>query len=194
MKLISICLLFVNFSALASELQWYEGSVVLQGDRVLTGKFSIDIRHHLLLYLNNDNTTDVYPAHKIQRALYHDPQSNINRKYISIKTSGVMHEWRLFEVVTGGHFQIVRLAKFYESYSENPERDNYSYFVYQGRDLYMLTEFRQKVFPLLRSALPELMDFVRAENLNVNSLSDAVRMVRYYNMKQEERALLITLR
>src|SRR5690242_5084147 len=80
----NVLILFFLFTAgklFASDIQWSEGSLVLNNKQVLCGKIAVELKYDMVLF-KSDDKVDVYPAHSVQSVFYYDATANVNRKFI----------------------------------------------------------------------------------------------------------------
>ncbi len=178
------CLLFLNSALLfARETKWYEGSVVLKSSEVLTGEILIEPEYDLVLHRRNDKV-DVYPAHKILSVYFYDADANINRRFISIKDSGLFNHHQLMEVVLRGEVSIYRKQKGFTGVGAS-DADGFHYFTVCQDRLVDLLKFRTQVYPrLMESSGNELSIFIKDHKLNPNCSAHAIIIIKFYNELQ----------
>ncbi|HOX82650.1 MAG TPA: hypothetical protein PLJ60_16590 [Chryseolinea sp.] len=189
-RFVLFCLLFINsVSLLAGEIVWYEGSVVLKTNVVLTGEISIEPQYDLILHRIHGKM-EVYPAHKIQSIYFYDAKENINRKFISLKDSRFFNHHQLLEIVLKGEVSIYRRQKAWTGKSPS-DADGFHYFVRYQDKLVDLQKFRNQVYPhLLKSTGGILSAFMDERKLNPNSPSNAILIIDFYNhIKKEDHIL-----
>jgi len=170
-------------------MQWHQGSVVLKTNEVLVGEISFEPQYDLILHRSNGRV-DVYPAHKIQSFYLYDEYANINRKFISLKQSGLFNRYQVYEIVLRGEVYVYRKQK---SWTGNypSDADGFDYFIFYRDQLMNLHKFRSKVYPyLLESAGSQLSFFVDKNKLNPNWSTNAITIIHFYNsLKKDDQFL-----
>ncbi len=184
------CLLLINSTFIfAKPVLWHEGSFVLKTKEVLVGEISIEPEYDLILHRSNGKV-DVYPAHKIQAVYFYDEESNINRKFISLKEAGLFNHYQLLEIVLRGEVSVYRKQKSWTGNSPS-DADGYHYFISQRDQLIDLLKFRSQVYPLLIEETGNMLTTFMDENkLNPNSSADAITIIGFYNSLKKEDQLL----
>ncbi len=187
---ILFCLLLINLTFISAKpVLWHEGSLVLKTKEVLVGEISIESEYDLILHRNNGKV-NVYPAHKIHAAYFYDEESNINRKFISLKEAGLFNHHQLLEIVLRGEVSIYRKQKSWTGNSPS-DADGYHYFIYQHDQLIDLFKFRSQVYPLLIEETGNMLTtFMNENRLNPNSSADAITIIGFYNSLKKEDQLL----
>lgn len=191
-RYILFCLLLLNsVFVFARSVVWYEGSVVLKSREVLTGEISIEPDYDLILHRSNGKV-EVYPAHKINSLYFYDAEANINRKFISLKETGLFNHHQLFEIVLRGEVSIYRKQKLFTG--TNPsDAEGYLYYIYHNEQLTDLIKFRTQIYPqLLESSGNTLSVFIKDHRLNPNSSANAIEIIKFYNdlqLKNEDHLL-----
>jgi len=180
-KKLFFCLLLLNSQYLKSQsLNWYEGSVVLVSNKVLTGKISIEPIHDIILLQEGDLRT-VYPAHKIQSLYFYDGTANINRRFISVKMEDERQaHCALFEIVLQGEVMLLRRQKI-KAFSLSDALD-FTYHVKLKKELVPLSKFNRKIYPQLVSLNDtRLEDFVSKNRLGAINDVNSIRIIEFYN-------------
>ena len=137
-----------------------------------------------------DEKVDVYPAHKIQAFYFHDAESNINRKFISLKESGLFNHHQLLEIVLRGDISIYRKQKLWTGGAPS-DSDGFSYYLYHQEQLIDLIKFRSDVYPqLIESYGNRLSAFIDQHKLNPNLPADAIKIVIFYNALEKKELFL----
>jgi hypothetical protein len=191
MKKIFFCLLLVNLPNLKTYCQdWFEGSLVLSNCEVLVGEISVTPEYDLVLF-SRDETRMVYPAHKIKSVFFYDVQTDINRKYISLKSDdGIRSSYHLYEIVVAGDVDILRRKKS-DGLSGQTDVIDFNYFIQYNSQLISLKKFKRKVYPQLKLRVPgQLEKFIALNQLCVNTPASAIRIIKYYNSLGESEGLL----
>ncbi len=168
--------------ALASKpVEWFDGSVVLHNQEVLTGKISIQAPFDVIVF-RTASTRMVYPAHKIHSIFFYDADANINRRFVSIKdNSAFKTAYYLYEVVVAGEVSVLR-RKIYTQSEVNDDATAYVYYTENTGDLTSLKKFRKEVYKnLLLTSGQRLSYFVQRNRLNPNDAAHAVMIVQEYN-------------
>ncbi|MEO7992511.1 MAG: hypothetical protein ABI663_23370 [Chryseolinea sp.] len=189
-RYILFCLLLINSTFISAKpTLWYEGSLVLKTKEVLVGEISIESEYNLILHRNNGKV-DVYPAHKIQAVYFYDEESNINRKFVSLKEAGLFNHYQLLEIVLRGEVSVYRKQKTWTGNSPS-DADGYHYFIFQHDQLIGLLKFRNQVYPLLIDEIGNMLTtFIDENKLNPNSSADAIMIIGFYNSLKKEDQLL----
>lgn len=182
MKLLFYICVLLSIDSYA-ERSWYHGSLVLNDQSVLAGEISVESRYDVVLF-RHENVVDVYPAHKIQLIRFYDARLEVNRKFISLRGSSTFFQaYQLYEVVVSGEVSLLRReATDVAVTKEEHEALGYRYLVRYKGELSSLKQFRSKVYPKIRH-IPgvELPSYLKANHLNPNNESNAVRIIQYYN-------------
>ncbi|MBA4053538.1 MAG: hypothetical protein C0490_02390 [Marivirga sp.] len=154
--------------------------MVLESDRVITGRISIEPLHHLILFENNEART-VYPAHAIKSLYFYDEANNINRRFVSVREKEIAYrQYHLYEIVLQGEITFLRRQN---SKTNHPsDALDFNYYVRYGGDMVSLRKFRRKIYPDLRMrAGASLEDFIAANNIRTTSDKNLIRIVEFYN-------------
>ncbi len=191
-RYILFCLLLLNsVFVFAKAVVWYEGSVVLKSREVLTGEISIEPEYDLILHRSNGKV-EVYPAHKIYSLYFYDAEASINRKFISLKETGLFNHHQLLEIVLRGEVSIYRKQKSFTGTTPS-DADGYLYYIYHNEQLTDLLKFRTQIYPqLLESCGNILSVFIDEHRLNPNSSANAIVIIKFYNdlqLKNEDHLL-----
>ena len=182
MRKIFFCLAFVNLQAVcAQSFTWCEGSVVLASCQVMVGKIALHEKHDLIIF-EQDGRRTVYPAHKVRSLSFFDRESNINRRYLSVKQDfGSRSIYQLFEVVLSGSVDVIRRRKP-SSIFNNPNAHDFNYFTRHRGELTLLKKFKTKVYPQLRGGVDDrLEEFVASNRLSADLPTNAIRIIEFYN-------------
>lgn len=180
MKIILVCCLLTVNLGHAQSIEWFPGAVVLSSREILSGKFSVNLAHDLLLFQDGGKVS-VYPAHEVERIHYYDQAANINRKFVSFrqrKNAMIIH--RLFEVVVPGCVSVVRTCSLpLEKDPDNALAFRY-YLTFEG-EIVPICKFRSKLYPYLAGSSKALDSFIGENNLDINKTADVIRIVKFYN-------------
>jgi hypothetical protein len=179
-KLVLIFFL-VSFQETFSEpLSWYDGSLVLKNDNVLTGRISVNQDYNLVLFKSGDQHL-VLPASKIQTLYFYDAKANINRRFTSIQQRvNTYTSYKLYEIVLNGEVSVLR--RLTPSLADRDEQHNsYHYFVRLGDEPVGLHRFRAKIYPYLQKTCISLKAHIREKHWNPNNHAHAVLIIDYYN-------------
>lgn len=181
--------LFTASKLVASDIQWFEGALVLNNKTVLCGKISVEEKYDMVLFQSGDKV-DVYPAHSLESVHYYDASAKINRKFLVIGQRAPMKRSQLFEVVLAGTMSIVRHVKDI-SIRPYADADDYFYFTRTESGLIPLEKFRGKVYEqLLRDGGLSLSVFVSENHLDPNVSAHAIMIVEEFNrLKKTEQAI-----
>src|SRR5690606_19414764 len=191
MKTLLLCLLFVNSTWATPDVDWYEGSIVLANETVLTGMIAVDEHHHFVLYKHENGRADFYPAFLVREAFYYDLNEDLNRHFRALASrSGNFVTIKLYEVVVGGLIKVMRLAKNQPCVTKVPDRDNYEYLVQHESALLPLRELRGSLFTKLSETIPSLREFVKRERLSLYSYVVIYTIVQYVNRSRRAETLL----
>jgi hypothetical protein len=180
----NVLILFFLFTAgklFASDIQWSEGSLVLNNKQVLCGKIAVELKYDMVLF-KSDDKVDVYPAHSVQSVFYYDATANVNRKFIVLASGKYpMKKPYLYEVVLFGNVQIVRHLKDV-SIAPYADADDFSYFIRTEDCLTPLEKFRKRLYDdMLHEGGLELSVFVTEQHLDPNVSAHAIMIVEEYN-------------
>lgn len=181
MKKIFFCLLLLNFQDLQSQsLKWYEGSVVLASNKVLTGKIAIEPVRDIILLQEGDLRT-VYPAHKIQSLYFYDEVADINRRFISMKDQDIIRtRYEFFEIVLQGEVIVLRRQKT-KAFNLSDALD-FTYHVKYKNEFVLLRKFTRKIYPqLVMLHDTRLEDFISENGLKANTDANSIRIIEFYN-------------
>lgn len=181
MKTLIFCLLLINFQHLQCQsLTWHQGAVVLQSDRVITGRISIEPLYHLIL-VESEKIRNVYPAHNIKSLYFYDEAYNINRRFISLKNQDMVHrEHQLYEVILQGEVTFLRQQKTKKN--QPSDAMDFTYYIQHRGDMVPLRKFRRKIYPdLLEKAGGSLDHFIAANNIRAINDKNSIRIIEFYN-------------
>jgi hypothetical protein len=171
--------LAIASSLTGQPIVWRRGAVVLNDDRVLTGNI-YHPRRFDIIFLRTSEDKVALSAAKVQYFRYYDSAENINRKFVSIKTS----KWQshFYEIVLSGEVSVFReFRRFADKYHPN-EIDSYWYYVFINNTMVPLMHFRNKVYPkLMEEQSVELREFVQQEKLNPNEMRSALLIIQEFN-------------
>jgi len=171
-------------------LNWYQGSLVLRDNTVLTGDISMESQHDLVLF-RTDGKVNVYPAYKIAAVYYYDPLANVNRRFLTLKTENDQwHPIHLYEVVLKGEISVIRKLKALavESYCSAYD---YDYFLVTNGGVIKLERFRKIVYPeILKEAGVSLSVYVRENKLDPNESAAAIQIVDHYNHMRKSETIM----
>jgi hypothetical protein len=181
----TICFLALSMSLSASKLIWHKGSVVLADhDEVITGEISLESTHDLILFRTSESVT-VYPAHKLKSFQYYDAETNINRKFVSLKDNhGVVRSHHLYEYVLRGAFSVLRKVKggLIKGGGPYSEQNDFDYYVFHKNELVSLSKFRTHIYPqMLNLNRDEILSYVHHNNLDLNLPANAIIVIKYFN-------------
>lgn len=186
MAYILTCLLFTSFSVIgASSPQWHKGSVVLVDNAVVIGELSVDADHHIVLVRNADNTTSVFPGHKVSRVYFYDEKADINRRFMAHRADDGSKIWKLYEVVLSGEIHVLRLKKGGSFSSENPDRDDFDYFLLKDQKITSIKKFSTRVLPLMEASCPSIKYYMQRQKLNPFKEADIIGIVAYFNISDK---------
>jgi hypothetical protein len=180
-KKIFFCLLLLNFQIVSAQsLKWFDGSLVLATCEVLVGKISLN-DHDLILFEQGESRM-MYPAHKVRALYFYDAESNMNRRYLSLKRDdGIRSTYHLYEMVITGKIDVLRRKKT-SAFSKHADALDFNYFVRYNDELSALSKFKRKVLPAL---CPEpdtrLENFISANSLRPDLSPNIIRIIKYYN-------------
>lgn len=181
-KFVAIVLLLVSASGFAQPPA-FKGAVVLQDGTVFTG--NVSILSYQLVCLGVDNEQVILAPHKISQVRYYDKESNINRKFISIKTPSTLSEvYTLYEEVLYGPVSVVRKpSSLYGSGKlALSDHDAFDYFARTSDKLISLKKFRSTLFPQFREELGERIDqYIHQKQLDIYNTADVIRIIQFYN-------------
>jgi hypothetical protein len=180
-KLVLIFFLFVSSQeTFSAAINWYDGSLVLRNDKVLTGKISVNQDHDLVLFKSGDQFL-VLPASKIQTLHFYDAHANINRKFTSIQQKvNTFTAYNLYEIVLVGKVSVLR--RLSSSLADPDDQQNsYHYFVGLGNERVALHQFRSKIYPYLQKTCISLKKYVREQHWDPNNRAHAILIIDYYN-------------
>jgi hypothetical protein len=154
---------------------------VLSNSEVHTGRISLECDHDLVLFERNDSRT-VFPAHKIKSVYFYDSETNINRRYISLKVAhGAGSQYYFYEIVLAGEIDVLRRKKS-SAISKHVDPLDYNYFIYYNEKFVPLRKFKRKIFPRLQSTADKrLAEFISARRLNLHLPKNAIQIIEYYN-------------
>jgi hypothetical protein len=180
-EVLMLIFLFTVGKLVASDIQWSEGSLVLNNKEVLCGKISVEEKYDMVLFKAGDRV-DVYPAHSIQAVFYYDENAHINRKYIVLEdTKRPMRRVSLYEIVLSGPVVIVRHVKNV-SFKPYSDAKDFQYYVRYEKELVSLEKFRSRVYDkLVNDAGLSLSVFVTENKLDPNVSAHAIQIVEAYN-------------
>lgn len=182
-KFVPIVLLLISATGFAQPTL-YRGVAVLQDGTVFTG--DVSILSYQLVCLGADNEQVILAPHKISQVRYYDSESNINRKFISIKTPSIVTDvYILYEEVLYGAVSVVRKPSSFYNASKLSLADHeaFDYFARTSSDkLISLKKFRSTLFPKFREELGERMENYISENhLDIYDTADVIQIIQYYN-------------
>jgi hypothetical protein len=154
--------------------------MVLSNGEVLTGKFSLEPLHDLVLFREGDERS-IFPAHKIQSLNFYDYKANINRRYVSLKETNPFHNrYQLFELVVSGEVSVLRRQK--TQGRRLSDALDFTYYTLCRDELLPLRKFNKQIYPLLSAAMcPLVEDFVRKNRLQPFRPDDSIRIIEFYN-------------
>jgi hypothetical protein len=159
--------------------EFYNGSIVLSNEEVITGEVAIHVKHDVVLF-RGEGLVTVYPAHKIQKVFFYDKQADINRKFISVVSPG--HGYRqakIYEIVLYGEVMVVRKER---NFSDWDSPKDFNYFILADQKILPIKHFSKKVFPSLIAKDQSVVTSLRNdEKLNPNSLADIIQIIAHYN-------------
>jgi hypothetical protein len=183
MKLLFLCLLFVNFfSAKGTDITWHEGAVVLKNGTVRTGSLHVDQRHLVILLMDNDSSVSVYTPDKISGAWFYDELRDVNRRFCSVFKKGAStRSWQLLEVVIYGEVSVVRCPNDYSGTASDDEFSKYHYYVISGDNIFSLRKFGRRIFPDMVKVIPSLADFASDQRLSFYRDRDTIIMIEKFN-------------
>lgn len=182
MTKIFFCLLLLNAQRiLAGDLEWFDGSLVLLNGEVRVGRIALEIDHDMVLFEEQGSRT-VYPAHKIKSLYVYDKNSDINRRYVSLKQQdGARSDHHLYEIVIAGEVDIIRRKKSALLSMEGDALD-YNYFIRYDDVLTPLKKFKKNVYPMLQAQSGKRLDiFIAMNRLQSNLPINSIRIIEYYN-------------
>ena len=189
------------------EIRWQEGVVLLLSDEVVTGQFSLNLRHQLVIR-KKDKGTEVIPVHRIRSFRLYDKEKNILRKFKVLdegqNSRGSLK--RIFEVVINGEVQVIRkrsmglvthVGQKYAGNSAidlNEEAFNYVYFILYKDNIIPLLKFRRKVMSQLAfEERTSLKQFMKANKLSGSNAADIIVTLKFYNQWLQTGHPLVTM-
>jgi hypothetical protein len=188
--LVSIVLLALTFAVQAGTPEWYEGSVVLKSSEVLQGSLSVHPVYDMILFKSGDKPVAVYTADKIRSVYYYDPNSNINRKFVSVhQRVNAFAANHLYEIVLFGEIKVLRrIASGFADPQD--DKNGYEYYVTKGEELIPFHKFRAEVYPQLINNSQALIRYMHVRKLSPNQQADIIRIVDFYNKDVRSRSVL----
>lgn len=190
--LLILTFLMIFQDGFSEDLQWFQGSVVLENKDVVKGEIAYQPEFDVVLLRTADQLT-VYNAHRINSFFYFDGKANVNRKFISIPFNTVAFtSFSIYEIVAYGETKVLRRLASDLSDASN-DIDGYRYFIYRDNVLTPMRQFGRKIYPVL-SRQNALLD-VTIKNLGLNIYKDAdvVRIVLLSNKLAKEQSLHASL-
>ena len=189
------------------ELRWQEGVVLLLSDEVVTGEFSLNLRHQLVIRKKNHGT-EVIPVHRIRSFRLYDEERNILRKFKVLEEKKGYRglSKRIFEVVIDGEVAVIRkrsrdlVPHMGQKYAGNAAIDlneeafNYDYFILYQDDIIPLLKFRRKV--MLQLSPEERMmveQFMKTNKLFSSNAADVIVILKFYNQWLHTGQQLVTM-
>ena len=189
------------------EIHWQQGVILLLSDEVVTGQFSLNLRHQLVIR-KKDKGTEIIPVHRIRSFRLYDEEKNILRKFKVLEegqnSRGSLK--RIFEVVINGEVEVIRkrsmglVSHVGQKYAGNSAIDlneeafNYVYFILYKDSIIPLLKFRRKV--ILQLALEErtsLERFMKANKLSSSNAADIIVILKFYNQQLRTGQQLVTM-
>ncbi len=165
--------LFVT-SAVANDLVWHKGSLVLNTKEVGVGDLARQ-GFDLLLLRDSRGSIVVYPSHKVSSFRYYDESQNINRAFVVIAN-------RHYERVAFGKISIFRIQKSFDQRMNEKDADAYEYFVEEQKRVSSLKSFRKKYFDKIKEELDlRLMSY---KHLDPNTRYGAISLILLYNQSE----------
>ena len=202
--------IFVGIESLQAsdpkEAYWQEGVVLLLSDEVITGRFSVNLRHQLVIR-KKDQGTEIIPIHHIRSFRLYDEEKNILRKYKVLEEKQARGSLkRIFEVVINGKVEVVRkrnsnlVAPGGQKYMAHPAIDlseeafSYDYFILHDENIVPLLKFRKKVMPQF-SAQERLSveRFMKEKKLFSSNAADIIVILKFYNQLPCTAQQLVTI-
>jgi hypothetical protein len=186
-----VLVLFFLFTAgklFASDIRWFEGSLVLSNNKVLCGKISVNMKHDMVLYNANDHV-DVYPAHTVRSVHLYDSKVNVNRKFVMFnENKSPIRRSYLYEVVLSGKLSVWRHVKV-TSIEPYADAVDFDYYIKEESELVALDKFRTRFYnELLDNGGLIFSIYIKENKLDPNVDADVIRIVDGYNrLNKEER-------
>lgn len=184
-KLLILCLFALSTSVNAKSSKWYEGTVVLNDEKMLVGEISLEPTNDFIS-LRAGGTVVMYAANKIHSFYFFDAEQSTNRKFLSLKdVDPTKNKNHFYEVVLRGKVNILRQQKPGVEQEANTNFANFNYYVRMDNRLTNLSEFRKHIFPLLlQSRNDQIITFIYQNKLNPNSPDNAIKIIDFYNRQE----------
>jgi hypothetical protein len=185
---VAFILFFVGFTQAQND--WVTGAVVLKSDQVLVGEISKKPVHELILVKDKEGI-HALAAHQVSHYRFYDEASNINRQFISVKSSDVYGTHKFFEIVIQGNIKVLRKYHKKTPFDELNEAYDFDFFVLLNEALVPITRFKNDIYPKLFKQQPvEISAFVSANQLRISDLSAAFSLIKHYNSIDKKSELL----
>ena len=164
---------------------WYKGIVYLNNGGVVSG----EIAHtpgtdHILLGFGDEEPAMVLPCFRITSFSFYDDEAELERKFISLRTTiGAAKPYYFYEVVTEGALTVVR-KQLNLWFSLRDETIEFDYYILNNGEVIPIHDFKDALYPSLKSSSTMLSDFAKKNKINPARIRDAVRFIEYYNEVQ----------
>lgn len=172
------CFLIVNIPAFSQHPVWHDGVLVLSNNEVLRGKLSVECFHDLVLYCSA-SSTQVYPAHRVNRVYFYDAENNINRRFLTLTYPDSRSH--LFEIVIQGAVSIVRQPHRHEVVHVE-DHHAFDYFIIDEQDqIFPLSEFGPLYSQLCKKSDGMLKSLVQAQRISLTTKAGIISAILAYN-------------
>ncbi|GAB3491861.1 hypothetical protein GCM10027341_05330 [Spirosoma knui] len=182
---------------------WSQGELVLMNGTRLEGELNYNWKAEIV-QIRQNNTLKAYSALQVQEFKFFDNNHNTIRKFVAIDFPVKVTLRRplfLEEFVSGPLMVYRRLRHIREpikltnpSMFGNDEElvkdvDNFTYFVYEGKDIVALDDFTRFMWPQMQEEFQvELKQYATHLQIDLNSTTAQLMLINKYNYLKSETA------
>lgn len=189
--------LLLTFPVLSQKFSsevWHNGSVVLLDGDTLTGRVKYDMEAQIVQFTGNGETILTYSPRKLISFDLYDEVIGAYRIFyiLPYEANGYYQTPYIFEVLfTGARVSLLRTESietvvrntpyiYGGSYSSIEQVYTY-YFLKPGGDIQPFSGKKNDLYRILADRSAQVKEFMKENNLDVDRVSDLVRICSYYN-------------
>ncbi len=173
---------------------WHNGEVVLLEGDTLSGRVKYDMEAQIVQFSGNGETIQTFSPRKLIAFDLYDEVLGAYRVFyiLPFEANGHYRTPYIFEVLyTGSRISLLRTESvetvvrntpyiYGGSYSSIEQVYTY-YFLKPGGDIQVFSGKKSDLYRIMADRSSEIKDYIKENNMNVDRLTDLIRISSYYN-------------
>jgi hypothetical protein len=197
----------VKSQVLTNSSPWFDGSIRLNNNQILTGEMYINFDHNVLV-MRRENLMKAYSAYMIHSFSFYDRQMELERIFQTCRLQGVSKNPGdyFLEVVALGEITMYRRERIVGIpfqmnpylFSRNSQtlalNDNFTYYLEHQDKMIKIKNFKRQIRVIAADYYNEIEVFIRKRHLNLTQARDQLKVVCYYNSLKNNSQLVADLK